>query len=113
MEKGEGEIDSLYGEISITLRMFGVSAVECHVVERQMFQLPQRPRSEHNPGQDGVNDQDTSVCYSSCHAVRSVISDRFNASRPSWTNLLWNFPHALHNAEQVAAPQHVAPKLRT
>ena len=36
---------------------------------------------------------------------RSLAIDCFN------TNLLWNFPHALHTAEQVAAPQHDAPNV--
>lgn len=29
----------------------------------------------------------------------------------SLTYLLWNFPHALHTAEHVAAPQHEAAKV--
>ena len=74
-----------------------------------MFKFLQGPRREHEPREDGVDEEDEGVGDTSGHTTDLSVSCL--EKEVDYTDLLWNFPQALHTAEHVAAPQHEAPKV--
>ena len=49
-----------------------LGTVNLDIVERDMFQLLDRPGREHNPGQDGVDEEHQGVGYPSGHTALTL-----------------------------------------
>lgn len=103
MEEAECKIDSLNSNIP---GAFLSLTCNPHIIKSKMLELLQCPRGEHQPRENGVDQEDEGVGDSSSHARSRVSPVAYSLGVV--TDLLWNFPQALHTAEQVAAPQHEA-----
>lgn len=68
MEEAKAEIDSMNGHPTITL--FAVTSY-FHVIEGHMLEFLECPRSEHDPGHDGIDQEDQSIGDSRSHAIQS------------------------------------------
>lgn len=104
MEKAEAEIDSMDSHPAITL---STVTSYCHVIEGHMLELFECPGREHDPGHDGVDQEDQSIGNPRSHTVQSQLRVKGVGKHRNY--LLCNFPHALQSAEHVAAPQQEAP----
>ena len=70
MEESEGEVDALHRHVAIA---FVRATFEGHIVESQMFKFPECPGCQHDPGKDGVEQENDGICYTCCHAAMQSV----------------------------------------
>ena len=68
MEHSKSKINSLNGNKTIALLPL---AGDVHIVQREMFQYLERPGRQHEPREDGVDEQDDRISYPGRHAVKT------------------------------------------
>lgn len=67
MEHAEGEVDPMNSNPSIAIPF---RTGDLHVIESQVLQLVDSPWCEHNPGQDGVEEEDEGIGNTSGDTIR-------------------------------------------
>lgn len=67
VEETETEVDAMDRDPTVT---FLSIAFDFHIVEGQVLQFFECPGSQHNPGNDRVDQEDKGIGDSSCHTVK-------------------------------------------